>query len=260
MKKLIASIIALALLPMLGSVALAHSESLFLEIQPIPTTGAIDWECFIIDGETYCAVANYYNGTAAEIDSRIYKWNGTYFVWFQDIPTISAHDWESFTIAGETYLAVANRKNDSQNKNIDSRIYKWNGEQFVEEQAIATNAAMEWKHFIINGETYLAVANHSSNTTINIDSRIYKFNGSSFAEFQAIATTKGVAWESFIINDENYLAVAYFGNESTNDIDSHIYKFSDVHCEGDFDGDGDVDGDDLATFADDLGRIDCPVP
>ncbi len=30
-------------------------------------------------------------------------------------------------------------------------------------------------------------------------------------------------------------------------------------CEGDFDGDGDVDGSDLAVFAADFGRTDCPV-
>ena len=29
-------------------------------------------------------------------------------------------------------------------------------------------------------------------------------------------------------------------------------------CEGDFDGDNDVDGSDLATFAADFGRTDCP--
>jgi len=30
------------------------------------------------------------------------------------------------------------------------------------------------------------------------------------------------------------------------------------NCEGDFDGDGDVDGSDLAIFAADFGRTDCP--
>jgi hypothetical protein len=29
-------------------------------------------------------------------------------------------------------------------------------------------------------------------------------------------------------------------------------------CEGDFDNDGDVDGGDLAVFAADFGRTDCP--
>ena len=31
-------------------------------------------------------------------------------------------------------------------------------------------------------------------------------------------------------------------------------------CEGDFDSDGDVDGSDLAMFAADFGRTDCPLP
>jgi len=35
-----------------------------------------------------------------------------------------------------------------------------------------------------------------------------------------------------------------------------VYEFGDI-CEGDFDGDGDVDGSDLATFAADFGRTDC---
>jgi len=30
-------------------------------------------------------------------------------------------------------------------------------------------------------------------------------------------------------------------------------------CKGDFDRDGDVDGSDLAIFAADFGRTDCPV-
>jgi hypothetical protein len=31
-------------------------------------------------------------------------------------------------------------------------------------------------------------------------------------------------------------------------------------CEGDFDGDGDVDGTDLAVFAADFGRTNCGIP
>ena len=35
-------------------------------------------------------------------------------------------------------------------------------------------------------------------------------------------------------------------------------KYESTLCEGDFDGDGDVDGSDLAVFAADFGRTDCP--
>ena len=39
---------------------------------------------------------------------------------------------------------------------------------------------------------------------------------------------------------------------------STLYHKVTLSCEGDFDGDGDVDGSDLATFAADFGRTDCP--
>ena len=41
-------------------------------------------------------------------------------------------------------------------------------------------------------------------------------------------------------------------------VDMGAYEFANI-CEGDFDGDGDVDGSDLAVFAADFGRTDCPV-
>ena len=197
----------------------------FGEIQSIPTNGALDWESFVISGETYLAVTSYRDGTNYNIDSRIYKWNGSSFVEIQAIPTNSALDWESFVISGETYLAVANHYNGS-SFNIDSKIYKWNGSSFVEIQAIPTNTGHGWESFIISGETYLAVANSSNGSTHNIDSRIYKWNGSSFAEIQAIPTNGVHDWESFIINDETYLAVANSFNGSTHNIDSRIYKWN----------------------------------
>jgi len=72
-----------------------------------------------------CAVANNYNDSTRNIDSKIYKWDGTVFAEIQSIPTNGAYDWESFQINGETYLAVANHRNDS-TRNIDSKIYKSN--------------------------------------------------------------------------------------------------------------------------------------
>lgn len=141
--------------------------------QTIATIGALDWESFEIGGETYLAVANHHNDSSYNVDSMIYKWNGTLFVEFQAVPTNSACDWESFEIDGETYLAVANYHNDS-SYNINSRIYKWDGTSFVEVQTIPTNGACDWENFEINGETYLAVANYHNDSTKNIDSRIYQ--------------------------------------------------------------------------------------
>lgn len=42
-------------------------------------------------------------------------------------------------------------------------------------------------------------------------------------------------------------------------VDMGVDEFGDF-CEGDFDGDGDVDGSDLAVFAADFGRTNCGSP
>ncbi|MDL1982895.1 MAG: hypothetical protein LWX54_01665 [Deltaproteobacteria bacterium] len=192
--------------------------------QAIATIGAMDWESFEISGETYLAVANYYNDSSYNVDSRIYKWNGTSFVEIQAVATNGAHDWESFEIGGETYLAVANYYNGS-TRNINSEIYKWNGTSFVEFQAVPTNGAMDWESFEISGETYLAVANYYNDSSYNVDSRIYKWNGTSFVEIQAVATNGAHDWESFEIDGETYLAVANQYNGSIYNINSRIYKW-----------------------------------
>jgi hypothetical protein len=165
--------------------------------QAIGTIGGTAWESFQIDGETYLAVANYYNGSTRNIDSKIYKWDGVSFVEFQIISTNGARGFHSFEIEGEMYLAVANYRND-QTRNVNSKIYKWNGTSFVEYQSIATNGAFAWESFNIAGETFIAVANERNDSTYNINSRIYKWNGASFVEFQSIPTNGGRVFEEIL--------------------------------------------------------------
>lgn len=54
-----------------------------------------------------------------------------------------------------------------------------------------------------------------------------------------------------IVDVEGYIAAELIGGFRK------IYTTDVEECEGDFDGDGDVDGSDLATFAADFGRTDC---
>ncbi len=195
------------------------------ETQSIPTNGAIDWESFTIGADTYLAVANHYNDSTRNINSKIYRWIDSNFVEAQSIPTNGAHDWESFIIGADTYLAVANYHNDS-TYNINSKIYKWNGSYFVEAQSIPTNGAYDWESFTIGADTYLAVANFQNDYTRNINSKIYQWNGSYFVEVQSIPTNGAIDWESFIIGADTYLAVANLHNHngSTYNINSKIYK------------------------------------
>ena len=71
----------------------------------------------------YLAVANHRDDSTYNLDSKIYRWNGTSFAEFQAVPTHSAFGWEFFTIDGDVYLAVANYYNGS-TYNLDSEIYK----------------------------------------------------------------------------------------------------------------------------------------
>ena len=200
-------------------------DSEFIEFQPVLTNGATDWEFFTIGDNHYLVVANYYNGSSYNTDSKIYQWNGSNFVEFQSIPTNGAFGWEFFTIGDNHYLVVANYYSGS-SYNTDSKIYQWNGSSFVEFQSIPTNGAYNWDFFTIGDNYYLAVANAYDGSSRNIDSKIYQWNGSNFVESQSILTNGATDWEFFTIGDNHYLVVANFHNDSTYNIDSKIYQWN----------------------------------
>jgi hypothetical protein len=111
-----------------------------------------------IGSDLFLAVAN--NGYPTyNVNSNVYRWNGTSFAEFQSIPTNGAFDWKFFTTGSDAYLAVANNRNGPRFQ-IDSRIYKWSGASFVEFQSIPTVGATDWEFFTIGSESYLAMANH----------------------------------------------------------------------------------------------------
>lgn len=56
------------------SVIYQASGTRFVSYQEIPTLGASDMTSFEYKGDTYLAVANYYDGQKFEINSVLYKW------------------------------------------------------------------------------------------------------------------------------------------------------------------------------------------
>jgi len=218
------AVLGLMLMPAQG-----HAQEFMYSQQLVATQGAVDWESFTIGGDTYLAVANTLTrtGYSYDINSKIYRWDGSSFVEFQSIPTNGAADWESFTIDGTPYLAVANSYNGSSH-NINSTIYRWDGSFFIEFQVIPTNGAADWESFVIDGTPYLAVANYSNDSSNNphiINSTIYRWDGSSFVEVQSILTYGAKDWESFTIGGTPYLAVANHRNNSSYDTNSTIYRW-----------------------------------
>ena len=152
------------------------SGNSFVKLQSLQTYGARDVKSFDINGDTFLAFANEYNGNNNNIDSFIYKWADSKFVPFQSIPTRGAFAWHPFVMCDHTFLGVANYRDDSQRHNTKSVIYQYSGEQFIQYQEISTQGATDMTSFEYNGHTYLAIANHRNNDwKHNINSTLYKW-------------------------------------------------------------------------------------
>ena len=96
-------------------------------------------ETFMVGDETYLAVANHYENESDntyDIDSKIYRWNGSAFEEFQFIATNGASDWESFEIDGITYLAVANSIYGAESTEMETWEKTYGGENTAEGNSV----------------------------------------------------------------------------------------------------------------------------
>ena len=144
------------------------SGNSFVKRQSLQTYGALDVKSFNINGDTFLAFANLYDGSNYYIDSFIYKWDGSKFVLFQSIPTHGASTWNPFVLCSQTLLGVANYKD-------KSVIYRYSGKQFTQYQEISTQGARGMTSFEYRGHTYLAIANRENGGKKNINSTLYKW-------------------------------------------------------------------------------------
>ena len=135
----------------------------FVKVQTLQTYGAYDVKFLTHYGETFLAFANYFNGSSVNINSFIYKWNGSRFVHFQSIPTRGALAMHPFEICDETYLGVANG-------NGFSAVYQFNVSQFVKYQENITYGATDMTSFEYKGHIYLAIAKYGKD-----GSELYKW-------------------------------------------------------------------------------------
>ena len=111
----------------------------FVKLQSFQTYGEVrDVKSFTDNGSTFLAFVIYNNGTQHNINSAIYKWNGSHFVPFQSIPTRGAFGLHPFIMCSQTFLGIANHLDDDDRFNTRSVIYRFSQEQFTEDQEILT--------------------------------------------------------------------------------------------------------------------------
>ena len=113
---------------------------------------------------------------------------------------------------------------------MDSVIYQWNGKLFVVFQRISTKGASHFTFFIINGEKYLAVANHYDGRTHSTKSVIYKWSSGKFNKFQEIATEGALGCTAFVINNDTFIAFAnHYNSKQKYSVQSTVFKWSGGH-------------------------------
>ena len=204
------------------SVIYKWSSGRFNRFQDIPTEGALGCTAFVINGDAFIAFANYYNSQQKHsVQSTVFKWSGGRFVKLQSPQTYGGRGVKSFNVHGHTFLAFANQYSGSKH-NIDSFIYKWNG-LF---QSISTRGASAWCPFMINGVTFLGVANyHGDSQKYYTQSVVYQASGARFIKYQEIPTHGGHGMTSFEYKGHTYLAVANYYNGKKYNINSALYKW-----------------------------------
>lgn len=201
--------------------------------QNLQTHGAVDCQVYESQYGVFLVFANYYTPqTMYNVESTVYKWNGTRFVFLQNILTSAAASVDMFEQKALLFLAIASNRKDS-SWHSHSMILRWNGRQFQSFQRITTTAAVKVNHFFDpQGALYLTIANYFDEITdYKAHSMVYKFDGRRrFVKFQGILTIGGYDLQPFTYKGVPYLASAFRFNGRNNNIDSKIYKMM-TSCE-----------------------------
>ena len=85
-----------------------NATCLFEPFQYIDTTGAFDWEHFVIGDVNFLAVASVYDSGSYDATSVVYRYDvGTAtFKAYQNISTTGARNWQHFRIAETNFLSI----------------------------------------------------------------------------------------------------------------------------------------------------------
>jgi len=186
---------------------------------------------FEIDKEVFLALPSMCKRSYSncDLESAIYKFNDVteQFEPFQTVSESGAYYWEHFNINGTDFLAVAKYFDGSYETNSTILRFNITTEQFEFFQYIETKGAMDWEHFTINGEHFIAGAFYRT-STYRLKSVVYRFNETqqTFDLFQQIDTLGCGRWEHFEIGTSHFLAGAYYHSGGTLELQSQIFRFN----------------------------------
>lgn len=202
---------------------MTHSPSLVL-IQKLESHCARCVQPFRINGRLHMAIAQFAKDVGGEMpgmhagDSDVpvllYRWEQGAFVYEGEVPATGGEDAEYFEISGRRFLAVANIRSGSRpyEHDVTSMIYEHRDGNWYSFQVVASFGAKQWRHFVIEGEHFLGLAQGIQVPELSTQhpstSRIYRWNGCSFVEFQVIDGHWGYNWSHVKHAGRHFLAYA----------------------------------------------------
>ena len=192
-------------------------ESEFHEYQRIPSHGNEHISFYAFDGRYFLAVASIRSGKQpnfkTSIQSVVYEWQADQFVEFQRFDTFAAKGCKFFSIENQHYIGFSEGVKESEtdnDKDINSHLYRWNGEQFEAFQSLPSTWGYDMTFFQMDNRYFLAIADNLAASTI------YEWNGKQFPSFQAIeAQGGGRHFCYFTANNQHYIAFANLLHDST---------------------------------------------
>eukprot|EP00051_Salpingoeca_urceolata_P012457 m.154375 g.154375 ORF g.154375 m.154375 type:complete len:457 (+) comp17497_c1_seq1:2425-3795(+) len=135
-------------------------------VQEFYTPGATSLQHFVIDGVSYLAVANNFNGSTHR-DSAVYAWNSVTFRFdlLQHISATEAVDVAFFEAGPRRFLAFAQRSTSSSSQSA-SPVYEFRGGLFEHVFDLQTNGASSVSPLSVNNNHFVLVTNTHTNSTL----------------------------------------------------------------------------------------------
>lgn len=180
----------------------------FVLHQRLPICGGEDAEHFRIGRRRFLATASLRAGHGPyrmAVESVIFEWTGDRFEPFQRLPTMAAKQWTFFAFDGRSFLALAQgaaASAEAAPADARSTVFEWDGERFVPLQSVPSAWGYNWARFDIDGQRYLAHADHTA------PSCVLRWSGSGFEPCQTLDGDGGRAFCFFSAAGGHWLAFA----------------------------------------------------
>jgi hypothetical protein len=198
-----------------GAPIFKWSDGRFVEHDTLPLSGGEDIDCFQLGADQFLITAGVRSGHGPysyNIGQVLYKRDGSRWEPYQTFPGFASKQWHFLKIGSRAFLCLAQGVTlghiEATNPRT-SRIFEWNGTEFVDFQSLNGQWGYNWESFQIGAETFLGYADHVS------ESILFKWDGATFVPFQSFAPKAGRCFRFFTIDGTHYLAFANIQGDST---------------------------------------------